>query len=365
VRQAQKAFAAKTNRGGVYGRAASQADSMRLLTRTLRKACLYAAAIALIGITLTLRVPAAHAITYTYDANGRLTKADYGNGWSLTYAYDGTGNITTKAVVAGVPDYTLTVTRSGTGVGTVTSDPSGINCGDTCSASFTKGAKVALKPAAGAGSLFIKWSGACGGATTCSTPMTGNKTVGAQFDAGSCTYALSPIKKALTYKGGSFSATITAKGSSYCPSPDISKEGDWISYTSAFSNTKGTMTITIPPYASSVGRSGKLSIGNNSIVISQTGAPCSLTLSASSSGVIVAGGGADSFDITASPGDCAWTAGANKTWIAITSGASGTGSGTVAYTVGSNTTKAARSGTITVIATANKVKKTYTVKQGK
>ncbi len=368
MRQAQRTFAPKMNSGGVYDETALYEDPMRPLTRTLRKVSLYVTVIAVIGIALALCVPPAVAIasiTYTYDANGRLTKADYGNGRSLTYTYDGAGNIITKAVVPSVPGYTLTVTKSGTGAGTVTSNSPGIDCGDTCAASFTKGTKVALRPAAGTGSLFIGWSGVCSGTTTCTISMNANKAVGAQFNTGACVYTLSPVKKTVTYKGGKFTATITAKGSSYCPSPDIFKEGDWIEYTSTFSNTKGTIMITIPAYASSVNRSGKLSIGNSSIAINQTGVPCSLALSASSSGLINAGGGAGSFDITASPGDCAWTAGANKNWITITPGASGTGTGKVDYAVGPNTTKAARSGSITAIATANKAKKTYTVKQAK
>ncbi len=36
--------------------------------------------------------------------------------------------------------YTLTVTKAGTGTGTVTSSPAGINCGSTCSASYTTAA---------------------------------------------------------------------------------------------------------------------------------------------------------------------------------------------------------------------------------
>src|SRR5262249_7941406 len=63
---------------------------------------------------------------------------------------------------------TLTVSKAGAGPGTVTSNPAGINCGTTCSASYTTGTPVTLTAAAGAGSTFTGWSGACTGtATTC------------------------------------------------------------------------------------------------------------------------------------------------------------------------------------------------------
>jgi len=61
-----------------------------------------------------------------------------------------------------------TTNSSGTGNGTVTSSPAGINCGGTCSALFTSGTVVTLTAAPAAGSTFAGWSGtACGsGAVT-------------------------------------------------------------------------------------------------------------------------------------------------------------------------------------------------------
>jgi hypothetical protein len=53
----------------------------------------------------------------------------------------------------------LTVTRSGTGTGTVTSNPPGISCGGDCSQSYSAGTVVTLSAAAAAGSSFAGWSG--------------------------------------------------------------------------------------------------------------------------------------------------------------------------------------------------------------
>jgi subtilase family serine protease len=57
-------------------------------------------------------------------------------------------------------------------------------------------------------------------------------------------------------------------------------------------------------------------------------------------------GGTGTIPITAAAG-CAWTASSQVPWITISSGASGNGNGTIAYTVAANS-GAARSGTITV-----------------
>ena len=64
---------------------------------------------------------------------------------------------------------TLVVTLAGAGSGSVTSSPSGISCGSTCSAIFTNGASVTLTAAAASGSTFSGWSGDCSGSSAAAT----------------------------------------------------------------------------------------------------------------------------------------------------------------------------------------------------
>jgi len=42
----------------------------------------------------------AGSVVYTYDANGRLIKAQYDNGAVIEYAYDPAGNWTSKVVIS-------------------------------------------------------------------------------------------------------------------------------------------------------------------------------------------------------------------------------------------------------------------------
>jgi IPT/TIG domain len=77
---------------------------------------------------------------------------------------------------------TLTVTKTGIVGGTVTSSPSGINCGGTCSAAFNSGSVVTLTAAPTFPSLFSSWSG-CDSVSgnMCTVTMGSNKTVTANF----------------------------------------------------------------------------------------------------------------------------------------------------------------------------------------
>jgi hypothetical protein len=83
------------------------------------------------------------------------------------------------------PKPTLDVSKSGTGSGTVTSSPPGIDCGSDCSEQYVFGTSltnVKLVAAAAAGSTFAGWSGACSGTGTCSVPMSASRSVTATFN---------------------------------------------------------------------------------------------------------------------------------------------------------------------------------------
>lgn len=95
-------------------------------------------------------------------------------------------------------------------------------------------------------------------------------------------------------------------------------------------------------------------------IVNIQGAPVVCTYSISPASATV-NGSSDSgtVTVTASGGSCAWTAKSNAAWITVTSGASGTGSGTVGYSYTANNTGAERMGTITIAG------KTFTLTQKK
>ena len=79
-------------------------------------------------------------------------------------------------------NHTLTVTKRGTGTGTVSSSPAGIECGATCSHEYVKGTAVELSATADPGSTFAGFSGAnCQSQLTCTVKMSRVRTVEATF----------------------------------------------------------------------------------------------------------------------------------------------------------------------------------------
>lgn len=76
---------------------------------------------------------------------------------------------------------TLNVAKGGSGSGTVTSSPAGIDCGATCSAHFGDGTVVTVTATAAAGSIFTGWLGDCSGTGTCQLTMSTNHSVTATF----------------------------------------------------------------------------------------------------------------------------------------------------------------------------------------
>jgi uncharacterized delta-60 repeat protein len=77
----------------------------------------------------------------------------------------------------------LAVVRAGTGTGSVTSTPAGIDCGSICEGEFDDGEVVSLTATAASGSSFAGWSGGgCSGAGTCQVTMDSDTTVTATFE---------------------------------------------------------------------------------------------------------------------------------------------------------------------------------------
>ena len=101
---------------------------------------------------------------------------------SGAYPHDRIGyEFTTGDVDQTGDDQTLTVAPAGSGLGAVTGEPSGIDCGSICWHGFAPGTSVTLTPTAQADSAFVGWSGACAGTGACTVTMDQTESVTAIF----------------------------------------------------------------------------------------------------------------------------------------------------------------------------------------
>jgi hypothetical protein len=85
-------------------------------------------------------------------------------------------------VRGGTEFHRLTILKEGSGGGTVTSAPGGINCGIFCTHEFAEDVQITLTAVPDSGATFTGWSGGgCSGTGDCVVTMTENTTVTASF----------------------------------------------------------------------------------------------------------------------------------------------------------------------------------------
>src|SRR5882672_11487998 len=175
-------------------------------------------------------------------------------------ARDAAGNLATASLTVTLTStFSLTVSKTGAGSGTVTSSPVGISCGATCSAPFASGTAVTLTATPATGSTFSGWSGGgCSGTATCTVTLTAATTVTATFALQAFTLTVS--------KAGAGAGTVTSSPAGIACGATCS---------AAFSN--GTaVTLTAAPAA------GSTFTGWSGGGCSGTG-PCTVTISAATS----------------------------------------------------------------------------------
>jgi hypothetical protein len=106
------------------------------------------------------------------------------NYYCAVTAYDSSGNESSFSDEVSITGYSLTVNKSGTDSGTVTSSPVGITCGTACTNRYDAGSVVTLTAAPDENSTFTGWSGSgCSGEGQCVLVMSASTTVTANFSA--------------------------------------------------------------------------------------------------------------------------------------------------------------------------------------
>ena len=206
----------------------------------------------------------------------------------------------------------------------------------------------ALSPASGQGTANVSFRVAANDGTATRDGMIVVNGVQARVSQrAACRYEVGPASQTLSSSGGGGSINVAT--TSDCSWSAVS-EASWIALSSSASGSgNGTVSFTVGANPGEA-RSGAIAIANQRPNITQAGvtAPtttCDISISPTSQN-IPAGGGTASVAVSVA-GTCQWTATSNASWITVTSGATGTASGAVTFSVASNT-GAARTGTLTI-----------------
>ena len=158
-----------------------------------------------------------------------------------------------------------------------------------------------------------------------------------------CRFELAPASQTVTAAGGTGSITIST--GSDCAWTATTDAG-WMSFTTPVSGSgNGSVGVTVAVNGGNE-RTGRITIGGQTATVTQSGVePCQYSIAPTSQNVVAAGGSGTV--AVSSQGGCRWVATSNASWLAITSGSSGDGNGTVGFTASANTA-AARTGTLTI-----------------
>ncbi len=158
-----------------------------------------------------------------------------------------------------------------------------------------------------------------------------------------CSFSISPSNGTAPVAGDSGSVQVST--ASTC-AWKASSNASWITIASGASGT-GNGSVRYQVSANTAAsRTGTLTIAGQTFTVTQAAFVCSYSISPGSQRVD-SGAGTGTVAVSTSS-TCTWKAASNASWIVVTSGASGTGDGTVSFRYTANTGDRDREGTLTV-----------------
>ncbi len=168
-----------------------------------------------------------------------------------------------------------------------------------------------------------------------------------------CTYGVTPASQSFPETGGNGALNVSAPaGCGWTASSNAA----WVTVQTASGNGSAGVPFTVAANNSLAARNAAVTVGGQSITVTQAAGACTYALSAAISQQFPQQGGTGSVSVSCGTG-CAWTAvSSDTTWVTVTT-PSGSGTGAVSFKVAKNSNTTARTTTITVGG------KTYTVKQ--
>ena len=153
----------------------------------------------------------------------------------------------------------------------------------------------------------------------------------------SCVLSLSRTNHLFDQRGGEASVDVISSANCSTATWEATSNDSWITITSAATGSGAGRVSFVVRENTGPARQGSLTIAGQQFNVTQAGIPvanCSYSITPAFDSFNETGG-TGTINVTAGQG-CSWQAKSNAAWVTITSGA-GSGSGTVSYTVATNT----------------------------
>ena len=168
-----------------------------------------------------------------------------------------------------------------------------------------------------------------------------------------CTYTINPTSKTFN-EDAATNQRIDVTTQAGCAWTAISN-ANWLTVVSGqIGVDDGEVRYNVAANPAGTSRQGTMTVAGKTFTVDQDGVPCASTINPTTQ-TIAKSGGSGTVSVTM-PAGCSWTAVSQDSWITVTAGGSGSGNGTVTYSVAANP-GASRKGTIRIAG------KTFTVQQ--
>ncbi|MFN0087303.1 MAG: PQQ-dependent sugar dehydrogenase, partial [Blastocatellia bacterium] len=308
----------------------------------------------------TVNVAAGAGCAWTAASNAPWVSINEGSSGS------GGGSVGYQVDANAGPQRTGTITAAGQTFTITQSVGCAYSISPTSQTAATGGGSGAVNVTAGAGCAWTAASNAAWITVTAGGSGSGNGTItysiaanaGAQrtgtitaagqiftvTQGTSCSYSISPTSRTISSPAKTGTVSVTAGAG--CARTAVSN-ASWITVTTGATGTgNGSVGYSVPVNTGPQ-RVGAITIAGLTFTLTQTSG-CSFSISPTSQNFPVSGG---TGVVAVAAGDpaCPWTAKSNNTgWITITAGASGTGNGTVGYSVKPRTSGSTRTGSMTI-----------------
>lgn len=159
-----------------------------------------------------------------------------------------------------------------------------------------------------------------------------------------CTLSVSPASITASAAGGDHVVSVT--GPSGCSWTATGATATWLTVVAGAGSGSGSFTLRTAANTSTAQRTASVTVAGQTVLVTQNGAaPCAFSVNQTAQSFTAAGG---QNSVTVTTGStCTWSASADSPWITVSS-ASRTGSGSITYTVASQSLGTPRSGRLTV-----------------